>query len=188
MDLSPKMVPALRLSPHALGLCALALITAAITTGCAQDVTMSLPPQAVPHPYFARVHLDMTPRQPAPWGASINSGVDPPDPKLNWRWITTSSTYSFQLEDRPDWQFDLHLTAVDYVLKALGPQTVTVLMNGSEVSKLVLDKAGPFFAHVAVHPGSKPQLELRIAPCDPRPDREPYCALLHSIGFSRELH
>jgi hypothetical protein len=172
-----------RLSPRAFWLCALVLLSA----GCGQEVSFAPPPQQAPHPWLARVVLDMTPGQPAPWGASILSGVDPPDPKLNWRWLTTVSQFVFQLEDRRDWQLDLHLTAVDYVLKKLGPQTVTVIVNGAEVGKLTLEKPGPFAAHLPVNAGREPKVELRISPCDPHPDRPPYCALLHSIGFSREL-
>jgi hypothetical protein len=172
-----------RLSPRAFGLCAIVLLSA----GCREDVSFAPPPQQEPHPWVARVVLDMTPGQPAPWGASILSGVDPPDPKLNWRWLTTVSQFGFRLEDRPDWQLDLHLTAVDYVLKQLGPQSLTVIVDGAEVGKLTLEKPGPFAAHLPVKAGGAAKVELRIEPCDPRPDRSPYCALLHSIGFSREL-
>lgn len=168
---------------QAFGLCVPALIAA----GCRQELSFPVPPQAIPHPYFATVVLDRTPGMPAPRGASTDAGVDPPNPSLDWAWITTSSRYSFLLEDRDDWQLDIHLTAVDYMLKKLGPQTVTVLLNGAELSKIVIDKPGAKFAHIPVHPGTKPKLELRVSPCDPQPTREPYCALIHSIGFSREI-
>lgn len=173
----------MHVSPHALGLCALVFVTAA----CRQDLSFPLPPQQVSAPYFARVMLDMTPGMPAPWGAMINSGVDKADPNLNWRWLTRQSSFSFELEDRSDWQLDLHLTAVDQVITKVGPQRLKVLVNGLEVSRAALDKPGPVYLSYPVQAGQKPTVELHIEPCLPQPYGTPYCALLHAVGFSREL-
>ena len=174
-------------SPQALAICVFAVTIACGTTGCTADLPLPLPEQHARHPYFARVWLDMAPGMPAPWGAAIKEGVDKALPNLDWSWVHNKAAFSFQLEDRPDWYLDLHLTAVDYVLKEVGPQSLTILLNGKEISKKTLDKKGAVFLHFPVSAGPKPEVAPNIAPCEVNAEGTHFCVLLHSIGFSREI-
>ena len=117
----------------------------------------------------------------------VKEGVDKALPNLDWSWVHNKAAFSFQLEDRPDWYLDLHLTAVDYVLKEVGPQSLTILLNGKEISKKTLDKKGAVFLHFPVSAGPKPEVALNIDPCEVNAEGTHFCVLLHSIGFSREI-
>lgn len=166
---------------------ALPIVVLVLFTSCQRETSFPPPTQKAPRPYFARVMLDMTPGQPQPWGATIQRGVDKAFPNLNWRWLSSPSSFTFELENRDDWQLELHLTVVDKVLAQVGPQRLIVLLNGKELSRAPLEKPGPFQLTLPAQPGPKPTLELQIEPCLPQPYGPPYCALLHSLGFVREL-
>ena len=154
---------------------------------CQRETAFPPPPQATPKPYFARTMLDMTPGIPPPFGAVIKTGVEPPVTGLNWRWLSSPAAFNFELEDRQDWQLDMHLVVVDKVQEQLGHQRLTVNLNGKTLTSLTLDKLGPFVLTLPARPGPKPTVELKIEPCLPEPHSPPYCVLIQRIGWIREL-
>ena len=166
---------------------ALLIVAVVLFTSCRTETGFPPPTQIPSKPYFARVMLDMTPGRPQPWGAAIRAGVDKEFPNLNWRWLSSPSSFSFELENREDWQLELHLTVVDKVLAQVGPQRLIVLLNGKELTRTTLEKPGPVQLTTPAQPGPKPTLDLQIEPCLPQPYGPPYCALLHSLGFARQL-
>lgn len=163
------------------------LLPALVLIGCQRETAFPPPPQATPKPYFARVMLDMTPGIPPPFGAAIRSGVEPPAPGLNWRWLSSPASFSFELEDRVDWQLDIHLVVVDKVQQQLGHQRLIVNLNGKTLITQTLDKSGPVVLTLPAQPGPKPTLELQIEPCLPEPHSPPYCVLIQKVGWLREL-
>lgn len=154
--------------------------------GCG-EVSLPVPPQRTPVAHRARVVLEMGPGALQPWGAAIRTGVDPAAPNLDWRWMTSDAAFDFELEDRPDWQVELHLTAVDKILAQVGTQRLVVLVNGKEVGRTELNKPGPVRLRYPAPKGGKTTVEVHVEPCVPQPYTWPYCALIHSLGFSREL-
>jgi len=163
------------------------IVALVLLTGCRQETSFPPPAQQVPKPYFARVTLDVTPGQPLPAGAAIKSGVEPESPEVNWRFLSSPSAFDFRLEDHPDWQLEMHLAFVDKIMDTTGPQRLTIVLNGKELAGKTIDHSGEYGLTFPAQPGPIPTVELRIEPCLLMPKTPPYCAIIHSIGWKREL-
>ncbi|HXJ38566.1 MAG TPA: hypothetical protein VNH18_04760, partial [Bryobacteraceae bacterium] len=133
----------------------------ALFLGGCEEVIQPVPTQQAPVVHRARVRLEMALDAPVPGGAAIQSGVDQPAPNVDWRWMSSDAVFGFDLEDRPDWRLELQVTAVDKVLREVGPQELVVRVNGTEAGRVALNKPGPLHLAYVVHAGPKTTVELQ---------------------------
>jgi hypothetical protein len=160
-------------------------------TGCGQ-VYYPPPPQIVPQPHPVMEILDMTGGRPSEtWGSVVAGVQDSGDPNLDWRWATAQSLFHFKLDEFEGWRFIARITAARTVLDKTGPQHVAFKVNGQTVGAVALDASRrydlSFPVDAALLKSATPiVVNMDAGPCVPQQYGEPFCVLLHRIGFVKD--
>lgn len=173
--------------------CMVAILVCGAACGTG-DLNYPPPPQRTPAAHTIRAVLRMgSGESGADWGW-IAGDVLPAAPGLDWRWTRAHPFFEFVLKDFDGWKVVAHVTAVDKVLAATGPQRVAASVNGTPVGSAILSRAGgydltfPVTAEV-LKKASPAALHFDIDPClvsdSPHEKGLAFCVLLHSVGFVR---
>jgi hypothetical protein len=166
------------------------LVAAAASSGCG-TVYMPLPAQRTEQPHVIREVLDMTGGRPANTWGTVDGGVFPTfQPGTDWRWAAEHCLFHFKLADPAGWTLVAHITAVQAVLDKTGPQKIAFQVNGRTVAAADLKVSRNYDFEVPVapallQPGVPVTVTMDSRPCLPQKDGEPFCVLIHSIGFTK---
>lgn len=131
--------------------------------------------------------LTMTDTPTKPWG-TVLSGLYQGDPAHDFRWSGPDVKMVFHVPPSPD---DLYMDAEfyvsDVVLRSIGPQTVTFVMNARPIATTSTKDAKIYSVSVPVAHGireaSTIPLEMLVSPTYRGQDGSPLGVLLHRCGF-----
>ena len=163
--------------------------------GC-REVSFPVPQQRSMPEFRLRQILEIRPESDGfaatAQNSSIIGGVLPVAPGLDWSWTTAHPAFRFKLDQPSGWDLDIKLTTADVVFDKIGPQQLTVFVNGTKTGSATLDQCRTWLLRFPVAPALLPdpaetRVTLAIAPCLPQPEGPPLCILLHNVGFTRPL-
>jgi len=147
----------------------------------------SLPPQRAGQmaPLSLVLTVHENPMEEA-W-APILGGILPAEKDSQWTWTNARPRLQFRLEESDRWLFCLRFAAVGQVIRAVGPQTVEIAINGTSIKTIPAAEAREYDLRFPVDPkllkAGMNDVELRIAPVYTATDGVPLGVLLHSVGF-----
>lgn len=72
----------------------------------------------------------------------ILAGVLKPEPGLDWRWTRAHPRVRFAPDAAEGWQLRVKFTVIQAVLDKIGPQQVTILLNGHPLGSLHCARPG----------------------------------------------
>lgn len=120
--------------------------------------------------------------------AAIVGGVLPADKGSDWTWTNQRPHFRFMVDELRRWVFYLRFAAAGAVLRAVGTQTVQVVINDVVVKSVTAAEPREYEVRFAVDPAvlksdGMNNVELRIAPVFIADDGVQLGVLLHSAGF-----
>ena len=117
--------------------------------------------------------------------ARILGDILPAERNAHWTWTNARPHLQFRIEESERWIFQVHFATVGQVLKAIGPQTIEIAVNGVTAKAVTASEAREYEVEIPVdlRPGAMNDVELRIAPVYTASDGVPLGVLLHSVGF-----
>jgi hypothetical protein len=125
--------------------------------------------------------------------AVIAGGILPADKASQWAWTTGRPHLRFLIDESERWVFYLRFAAAGAVLRAVGPQTIQIAINGTSVKTVAAAEPREYELRVPVDPallkpGSMNDVELRVAPVYIAGDGVTLGILLHSVGFLEDTN
>ena len=120
--------------------------------------------------------------------APIDGGILPAEQGAQWAWTTARPRLRFRIEESDRWLFCLHFAAAGQVLRAVGPQTIKIAINGVAFGVVNATEAREYDVRLPIdsrtlRPGEMNDVELNIVPVYIAADGVPLGVLLHSVGF-----
>jgi hypothetical protein len=107
-------------------------LTCLVLSGCTRDASVSLPAQKeIPpgdDPPVSKALLQMNAPDADGW---VLDGVAPGGPTDRTRWTHEHPRFRLWLDHVENWKFQMRVQIVDRILQDVGPQTVTITINGS---------------------------------------------------------
>src|SRR6266542_766146 len=121
-----------------------------------------------------------------PW-ASVADVLDPAKGSP-WTWTGAHPRFRFLLDESRRWMFHARLFTAGKVLRAVGPQTIRIRINGIPARAIQASEAREYELRFPADPlliklGMLNDVEMDIAPAYVAEDGVKLGVLLHSIGF-----